>query len=234
MIDDERERGGRIKDKMTSKSERNRRHKGVTRDEITEKAMALFLVKGYHGTSTAELCQELGISKPTLYWHFKNKEEVLYYAHRDLMQRLLIPMLDRMKEIEDPLERLRYFISEHVRIICRYPVLRLLVHENMFLEPEHSDWITSHWKELLNLLRGSLRQLTERGRTKHLNDAFTALSLIGMCTWTYYWFDYSRAEGIDGLIGTIEEIFLGGVLEQPGKSRDWHTEYLNLGEEDVK
>ena len=174
--------------------------------------MELFLARGYHGTSTAEICHELGISKPTLYWHFKNKEDVLFYAHQDLTQKLLIPILDRMKEIGDSLERLRYFIHEYVRVICKYPVLRLLVNENMFLEPEHSDWITSHWKDMLSLLRESLRQLADQGRAKHLNDAFTALSLMGMCTWSYYWFDYSRPGGADGLITTIEEVFLKGIL----------------------
>jgi AcrR family transcriptional regulator len=205
--------GGNIRQGVTSKGKRNVRYKGVTRDEIKELAMELFLTKGYHGTSTAEICQELGISKPTLYWHFKNKEDVLFYAHQDLTQKLLIPILDRMKEIEDPLERLRYFIHEYVSVISKNPVLRLLVHENMFLKPEHSEWITSHWKDLLKLLRESLQQLTEQGRVKHLNDAFAALNLIGMCTWSYYWFDYSRPEGVDGLIKTIEEIFLKGILE---------------------
>lgn len=220
VVHEDREGGGNIREEETSRPKRNKRRKGVTREEITEKAMALFRVKGYHGTSTAEICRELGISKPTLYWHFKNKEEVLFDAHRGLMQKLLIPMLDRMGAIRDPLERIQYFIREYVRVICKYPVLRLLIHENMFLEPEHSQWITRHWKDLLDLLRESLRQLSKLGCAKQLNDAFTAMNLIGMCTWTYYWFDYSRPEGVDGLVSTVEEIFLRGVLKQAGDSRD--------------
>ena len=55
----------------------NSRHKGITKDEIMGKALELFLERSYHGTSTDQICNSLRISKPTLYWHFKNKETLL-------------------------------------------------------------------------------------------------------------------------------------------------------------
>ena len=193
--------------------QRHGRYKGITREHIKEKALELFLAKGYCATSTTELCKHLGISKPTLYWHFKNKEDLLFYAHQELMFKLLDPIMENMQRTQDPLERLQYFIREYVRVICKYPVLKLLVHESMFLDQEHSDWITDHWRKLLKVLRSTLKELQEEGRAKKLNDSFAALSLFGTCTWTYYWFDYSRPEGVEELIENIQETFLKGILE---------------------
>jgi AcrR family transcriptional regulator len=174
--------------------------------------MDLFLAKSYHGTSTAEICEHLGISKPTLYWHFKNKEDLLFYAHKDLVNRLLDRIIDAMKEIEDPLERLTFFINEYVRIICKYPELKLLVHESMFLDEEHYKWITDRWSGVLSSLKTIFQELKKQGRMRNLKDSFTALSLFGMCTWPYYWFDYTRPEGVEGLIENIQDIFLRGIL----------------------
>jgi len=175
--------------------------------------MNLFLAKGFHGTSTAEICKDLNISKPTLYWHFKNKEDLLFYAHQDLMNKLLHSIMKAMKEIRDPLERLKYFIQEYVKIICRYPELKLLVHESMYLDEEHSRWITDQWRGLLVSLNTIFQELKKEGRIKNLKDSFTSLSLIGMCTWPYYWFDYTRPEGVDYLVKNIQDIFLGGILD---------------------
>ena len=190
------------------------RYKGITREDIKEKALELFLAKGFHATSTTELCRHLGISKPTLYWHFKNKEDLLFYAHQKLMFELLDPIMESMKRIRDPLDRLEYFIREYVSVICKYPVLKLLVHESMSLEQGHSDWIKDHWRKLLKVLRSALKELKEEGRAKNINDTFAALSLFGMCTWPYYWFDYSKPEGAEELMESIHDTFLNGILKQ--------------------
>jgi AcrR family transcriptional regulator len=191
----------------------NSRYKGISKDEILEVAMKLFHAKGYHGTSTAEICQCLGISKPTLYWYFKNKEEILFSAHESLMESLLIPIIKGMEGIDDHLERLKYFINEYVPVICANPKLRILVHESMFLDPEHSGVITDNWRKMLKCLRESLQGLELQGRTKPLNPSFIAMSLIGMCTWPYYWFDYSRPEGMSVLVENIAEMFFQGILK---------------------
>jgi hypothetical protein len=63
------------------------------------------------------------------------------------------------------------------------------------------------------LLRKSISELQDEDRAKNLQDSFSALNLIGMCTWPYYWFDYSRPEGVEGLIENIKKTFFDGILK---------------------
>ena len=135
--------------------------------------------------------------------------------HKNLMNSLLRPILDKMEKCNEPLERIEMFIEEYVRVICKNPVLRLLVQENPYLDGANSKWIVKHWQVQLKLLRKSIRQLQDEDRAKNLQDAFAALNLIGMCTWPYYWFDYSRPEGIGQLIDNIKINFFNGILKQP-------------------
>lgn len=47
-----------------------------TQKVIKEKALMLFAQKGFEGTSLNDIADEVGIKKPSLYAHFKNKEDL--------------------------------------------------------------------------------------------------------------------------------------------------------------
>ena len=46
------------------------------RNTIIEKAKSLFIEHGYRGFSMREIAEKVGVSKPALYYHFKDKEEL--------------------------------------------------------------------------------------------------------------------------------------------------------------
>ncbi len=47
------------------------------REQLLESARELFVRKGYRGTSTEDIARNAGLTKGALYFHFKNKEEIL-------------------------------------------------------------------------------------------------------------------------------------------------------------
>ena len=47
------------------------------RNEILDVAERLFCTNGYDNTSTKDILAEIGIARGTLYYHFKNKEDIL-------------------------------------------------------------------------------------------------------------------------------------------------------------
>lgn len=47
---------------------------------VTQKALSLFRQKGFSATSMADIAQECGILKGSLYGHFSSKNEILYAA----------------------------------------------------------------------------------------------------------------------------------------------------------
>jgi AcrR family transcriptional regulator len=61
-----------------------------TRHRILSAAHELFMDKGYRAVGTREVAEKCGISQPTLYYHFKNKDE-LYVA-------VALAILKRMKD----------------------------------------------------------------------------------------------------------------------------------------
>ena len=62
--------------------------KNSVKETIISKALELFAVQGYEGVSVNEICEAAGITKPTLYYYFGNKEGVFNAVIRDHYERL--------------------------------------------------------------------------------------------------------------------------------------------------
>ena len=57
-----------------------RMDKLVGKQQLTDQAIALFRSKGYSATSIAEIVNACGVTKGSLYYHFRSKEELALAA----------------------------------------------------------------------------------------------------------------------------------------------------------
>ena len=56
-----------------------------TREKIIDSSLKNFLIFGYESTSLSKIADEVGIKKASLYYHFRNKEEIFNEAIRYLI-----------------------------------------------------------------------------------------------------------------------------------------------------
>lgn len=57
----------------------------MTKDKIMEAALSLFARNGYEGTSLADIAKVVGIQKPSIYNHFKSKEELFLTIYEKIL-----------------------------------------------------------------------------------------------------------------------------------------------------
>lgn len=80
------------------------------RNEILDVADALFVQKGFDGTSTNDILEKVGIARGTLYYHFKSKEDImdalidrysncLLGAAQEIAANKSIPVVERMVSV---------------------------------------------------------------------------------------------------------------------------------------
>ena len=67
-----------------------------TRDRVLSVAMELLAERGYAGTSTREVCERVGFTKPALYYYFRTKDE--------LLEALVEPVLADLTRLVDGLQ----------------------------------------------------------------------------------------------------------------------------------
>ena len=61
----------------------------IRRAEIMDASMPLFMEKGYANTTTQDIVDKVNISRGLLYYHFKNKEDILYCLVERYSEKLL-------------------------------------------------------------------------------------------------------------------------------------------------
>ena len=84
----------------------------IRRADIMDAAMILFMEKGYTNTTTQDIVDKVNISRGLLYYHFKNKEDILYCLVERYSEKLLRDIhVIVYDEDKTAIEKIRAFID---------------------------------------------------------------------------------------------------------------------------
>src|SRR5579864_6118071 len=100
----------------------------VSGGAIREAAAALFLEKGYQGTSMDEIAAAAQVSKQTIYTHFANKEELfadLVLGNAERVEEFVKAMARTRDDAPDLESGVRQLARMYLRLVVRPDVLRL-------------------------------------------------------------------------------------------------------------
>ncbi len=86
----------------------------LTRQNITEKSLQVFSVKGYFNTSINDILEATGLTKGGLYGHFASKEDIWYAVYDEAVKIWRSIVFKGTKNVVDPLERIEITIENHL------------------------------------------------------------------------------------------------------------------------
>lgn len=182
------------------------------RAEIMQKALRLFLTKGFESTSTNDICLAAKLTKPSLYHYFESKNHLLFSVHMRAIETILHPYLKEVSLIKEPDKRLQMMLREYTKIICSYPELRFILHGSLGIKDEYHSEIAKEWKRFYLLLRDTISELQSMGSVNRvLKPSWAALLLLGMITWITFWFDYKTKDHIDEIADSALKVAFHGL-----------------------
>lgn len=164
--------------------------KAITRhQEIIIESASLFRQKGYLATSIRDISEILGITSAALYYHFKNKEEILLEIMRLSLNNLQEAVGQAIEEQDETWGRLRAALRTHLHISLMYQDFAIVLLKDLrHLSPELQHQIIAArdayeemWSELLKdgQNEGLIRQGVDLDLLRLLT--FGALNLV--VTW---------------------------------------------------
>jgi len=87
-----------------------------TKEIIKKTALSLFAQKGYYGTTMNEIAELVGIKTPSLYFHFRGKEELFFSVYEDLANEY-VSLMDRIMNTTESMDiedRLFYIFEQFI------------------------------------------------------------------------------------------------------------------------
>jgi TetR/AcrR family transcriptional regulator len=155
--------------------------KQETKKKVFMAAADLFATKGYYQVSVREICEAAGVTKPVLYYYFKDKE--------DLLEALINELQERSKELIDGFvksdagfeENLEGVYNFYVRFAEDYPYLIRLTTLVQFspLPAKIKNLSSQRFDSFLKRIMNVIEQGKEEGfLNKNINTDMTTLSII--------------------------------------------------------
>jgi AcrR family transcriptional regulator len=157
---------------MNKNAERGR----VTRAHLIEVATRLFAADGYEGTSIEAVLRESGVSRGSLYHHFKGKDELFEAVLEAVGNRIGLEMEAATRDAPDPVAVLRIACRAWIRLASDPVVQRTMLID----APAVLGW--QRWRELdernLGPIRAVLVYAAEQGNVEPQHvDAFAHMVL---------------------------------------------------------
>lgn len=165
-------------------------NKGLrTRTEIMNAAAALFVQQGVSGTTLRQIAEAAGVKRPAFYYHFGSKEEVLRALVTESTEQAARELLVANEKSGSPTERLERCVKTFVEWILLHPVRFIVADRNeLSLPPALAQRHAAGKRRVLKIFEGLLTEGISKGVFRPVDARVVALSIIGMCTWTAWWF----------------------------------------------
>src|SRR5437763_11002380 len=158
------------------------------RDDLTRIAARLFAEKGYHGTSTADLAEAMGVQKGSLYAHIESKADLLWDVARDGAA-AFHSALDGIDDGVPATEKIRLALRAHLRVVAeQLDIATVFIREWRYLEGDRREEFLAERRRYEERFRALFREGRELGELRtDLDDATATLLGLSAANWAYTW-----------------------------------------------
>ena len=158
------------------------------RVELNRIAARLFAERGYQGTSLADLAEQLGVQKPSLYHHIASKEDLLWEVAWEGAE-AFHAALDSVPPQAPAAERIRLALRAHLAVVGeQLDIATVFVREWRYLEGERRDRFIAERRRYEERIRDLFRDGVEGSELRtDLDVATAALLFLSAANWAYTW-----------------------------------------------
>jgi len=178
--------------------------------QILSAAARLFEEVGFPATTVREIARRVNIKSASIFYHFKDKDELLYRVMESTITDIVERQRLALKDKTELTERLRALIKvemESFLVERETRSFETLIHEWRHLKPEGQKKLLAlraayeqHWDDILDeCIETGLLTADRRVTRRMLNGAFA---------WTRYWFREDNDLSFDDIVEEVMKLLL--------------------------
>ncbi len=188
----------------------------LKRQVVLRTAARTYSRRGFHETTLADIAEELNVSKPTLYYYFRSKDEILFECHRLAIE--AITAADRpMPSAQEAsgMQRLDEFLRRYVHMVVDDFGTCLVMTGTHALEPDSRSKLVEGRRQINSMLREILAQAHEEGAIHCPDTKLAAMFVFGAMNWIPRWYHPDGSLSVDALAAQMTAFITQAVRELP-------------------
>jgi len=208
---------------MSRKSARQKSPAGPNRKrraaEILDAAASIFAQRGFHGASTQDIADVLGVRQASLYYYFPSKEIALEMVCARGVEGFVEAAIGVTEKQTSAAEKLAGLIASHLAPLRdRRDYVRVFLNERRHLPKESRRRIGRHSRAIERIFEDVLRSGVKAGEFRaDLDPRLTTLAILGMANAVATWVDKEPNASIDRIAAAFAALMLDGVRRKVGR-----------------
>jgi AcrR family transcriptional regulator len=192
----------------------NARRKAA-RDQILRAAADLFRERGYPASTVDLIAARLGMSKASLYTHFRAKEEMLAAISRETIEAFTRDLsLVLASHLSAP-DKLRRIVRQHVQfVIANRSFLTVFFGEEANLPARFARALAAQKDRYDKGVERIVQEGIRAGVFRDVPPRLVVFGLLGMVNWVHKWYNPSGRWGAEEISAAFLSLIEGGLLRR--------------------
>ncbi len=165
-----------------------RRDPDTKREAVLYTSLELFMERGYWQTSLTDVAERLKITKPAIYYYFKNKEDIYLECYRRGIAQIEEDLAQIRRHTGTGVEKLAQFIHNYACQIAHDFGRFLVRQDDRELSGEAKAEVRACKRSVDRYIRSFIEQGMEDGSIRPCNAKLAALSIAGAVNSLVVWF----------------------------------------------
>lgn len=193
-----------------------------TQDKILDTAIRHFAQKGYHGTKTADIAKDSGVSEGTVFKYYNTKKDILRSAMNKIIQKIIPGIMFGSAEdfqslvySSEPKEELKQFLKIRIeRVNQNIDAFKVLVNELQYHEDIMNEYVGQFLPKVIKMIEGFFAVGISRGIFRQVDPHTAARSMLGMVVSIILEGNvFKKSIELDKELDIVLDIFLNGICK---------------------
>lgn len=182
-------------------------------------AARFFNERGYHATSLDDVAEALGVTKPTIYRYFSNKDEILFECTRRGLNAIADSARDAAAAGDPAPRRLRAMLMAYARIMLDDFGICVARTQDHLLSPESRAAFRALKREIDRTIRAVVAEGAAEGSLVAPDPRLATFTFAGTLNNLGTWFDPAGPMTMDEVADRTVDILMRSVApgDMPGK-----------------
>lgn len=184
----------------------------TTKEKVRQSAQRLFRERGYAAIGMRELAKEVGMKAPSLYNHYKSKDDLLREICFDMAQQFFAAYDNAVITEEKFPRKLKAAIKAHINVIANnLEASEVFFNEWMFLEQPNLGKFKKLRFEYEMKFRDIIDKGIKKGDFKKMNSKLIAFAIFSALNATYELYHSDENLSQEQIADDISDLLLKGL-----------------------